>query len=227
MATYATELPLRPELDASHAEAMAHFASPGTWWTGAERLTMVAEVRRARAAEPLPAWRAPSDVDGLVADDHLLPPAAVDAVWRLTNHPGTLTADWHRSILDRGIGPLAYVELVSVVAQANCVDRFADALELERVSLPEPVEGEPTRLVPEAAEVRLHWVPTDDIGGPNVYLALSAVPAELVARSALSTPHYLEGQAVFGDVVSDRFSLQRVQIELVAGRTSKLNECFY
>ena len=132
-----------------------------------------------------------------------------------------------KRVIVAGLALFLFGCLVSVVAQANCVDRFADALELERVSLPEPVEGEPTRLVPEAAEVRLHWVPTDDIGGPNVYLALSAVPAELVARSALSTPHYLEGQAVFGDVVSDRFSLQRVQIELVAGRTSKLNECFY
>lgn len=227
MATYATELPLRSELDASHAEAMAHFASPGTWWTGAERLAMVVEVRRARNADPLPPWQAPSDVDGLVGDDHPLPSAAVDAVWRLTNHPGTLTDDWYRSILGRGIEPLAYVELVSVVAQANCVDRFADALDLDRMPLPDPVEGEPTREVPEGAAVRLHWVPTDDIGGPNVFRALSAVPAELAARTALSTPHYLEGKDVFGDVVSDRFSLQRVQIELVAGRTSKLNECFY
>ena len=227
MATYDTGLPLRPELDASHAEAMAHFAAPGTWWSGAERLAMVAEVRRARAADPLPPWQSPSEVDGLVPEDHPIPSAAVDAVWRLTNHPGTLTAEWHRSILARGIEPLAYVELVSVVAQSNCVDRFADALDLQRLPLPEPLDGEPTREVPEAAAIRLHWVPTDDVGGPNVWRALSGVPAELAARSRLSTPHYLEGHAVFGDVVSDRFSLQRTQIELLAGRTSKLNECFY
>ncbi len=227
MAPYATDLPLRPELAASHRQAMDDFARAGTWWTGAERLAMVAEVRRARDADGMPPWQAPPDVEGADPADRPLPAAAVDAVWRLTNHPGTLTADWHRSILERGIEPLAYVELVSVVAQANCIDRFADALDLERLPLPEPVDGVPGRDVPEAAAVRLHWVPTDDVGGPNVWRALSGVPAELAARSRLSTPHYLEGAAVFGDVVSDRFSLQRIQIELVAGRTSKLNECFY
>jgi len=227
MVSYATELPLRPELDASHSEAMAHFSEPGTWWTGSERLAMVAEVRRARTAELLPPWQAPSELVGLVDSDHVLPAAAVDAVWRLTNHPGTLTSDWYQSIVERGIRPLAYVELVSVVSQVNCVDRFADALCLERMPLPEPMGGEPSREVPDGAELRLHWVPTDDVSGPNVWRALSGVPAELAARSRLSTPHYLEGKAVFGDVVSDRFSLQRVQIELIAGRTSKLNECFY
>ncbi|MBH99989.1 MAG: hypothetical protein CL467_05215 [Acidimicrobiaceae bacterium] len=227
MVAYTTELPLRSELDAAHAEAMAHFSNPGTWWTGSERLAMVDEVRRARTFKQLPPWQVPvkqvSSIDGA----HTLPAAAVDAVWRLTNHPGTLTSDWYQSIAERGLQPLAYVELVSLVSQANCVDRFADALCLERMPLPEPIAGEPSREVPEGVEVRLHWVPTDDVGGPNVWRALSGVPAELAARSRLSTPHYLEGKAVFGDVVSDRFSLQRVQIELIAGRTSKLNECFY
>ncbi|HCV99821.1 MAG TPA: hypothetical protein DGK99_00275 [Acidimicrobiaceae bacterium] len=225
--TYTTELPIRDELDAAHGEAMAEWSSAGTWWTGAQRLAMVAEVRRARDADTLAPWESPSAVDGLIPDGHPLPDAVVDLVWRLTNHPGTLTPEWHASILGRGVEALAYVEVVSIVAQVNCVDRFADALELDRVPVPEAQPGEPDGQVPADAEVRLHWVPTVDIGGPNVWLALSGVPSELEARSRLSTPHYLEGRAVFGDVVSDRFSLQRVQMELVAARTSKLNECFY
>ena len=227
MLTYATELPVRDELDAAHTEAMAEWSGPGTWWTGTQRLAIVVEVRLARDAAPLTPWQSPSTVDGLVPDDHPLPDVVVDVVWRLTNHPGTLTTDWHASILARGVEPLAYVEVVSIVAQVNCVDRFADALELDRMPIPEARPGEPDRLIPDDAEVRHHWVPTADIGGPNVWRALSGVPAELEARSRLSTPHYLEGWAVFGDVVSDRFSLQRVQMELIAARTSKLNECFY
>ncbi len=227
MSTYVTELPVRDELDASHAEVMAEWSRAGTWWTGAQRLAMVVEVRRARDAEPLAPWESPSTVDGLILGDSPLPDAVVDVVWRLTNHPGTLTSEWHASILDRGVGALAYVEVVSVVAQVNCVDRFADALELDRVPVPDAEPGEPEGEAPSDAEVRLHWVPTTDTGGPNVWRALSGVPSELEARSRLSTPHYLEGRAVFGDVVSDRFSLQRVQMELIAARTSKLNECFY
>jgi len=225
--TYTTELPIRDELDAAHGEAMDEWSSAGTWWTGAQRLAMVAEVRRARDADTLAPWESPSAVDGLIPDGHPLPDAVVDVVWRLTNHPGTLTAEWHASILGRGVEALAYVEVVSIVAQVNCIDRFADALELDRVPMPEAQPGEPDGQAPAGAEVRLHWVPTVDIGGPNVWRALSGVPSELKARSRLSTPHYLEGRAVFGDVVSDRFSLQRVQMELIAARTSKLNECFY
>ena len=227
MPTYTTELPVRDELDAAHGEAMAEWSRAGTWWTGTQRLAIVAEVRRARDADLLAPWESPSTVDGLIFDGYPLPDAVVDVVWRLTNHPGTLTSEWHDSILGRGVEALAYVEVVSIVAQVNCVDRFADALELDRVSMPEAEPGEPEGQAPADAEVRLHWVPTADIGGPNVWRALSGVPSELKARSRLSTPHYLEGRAVFGDVVSDRFSLQRVQMELIAARTSKLNECFY
>jgi alkylhydroperoxidase family enzyme len=82
-------------------------------------------------------------VDGLIFDGYPLPDAVVDVVWRLTNHPGTLTSEWHDSILGRGVEALAYVEVVSIVAQVNCVDRFADALELDRVSMPEAEPGEP------------------------------------------------------------------------------------
>ncbi len=227
MSAYTTELPIREELDAAHAAAMADWSAPGTWWTGAQRLAIVAEVRRARDAEVLTPWQVPSSVDGLVPDGYALPGPIVDVVWRLTNHPGTLTADWHASILASGVEALAYVEVVSIVSQVNCVDRFADALGLERLSIPEVQDGEPSRAVPADAEVRLHWVPTTDIRGPNVWLALSGVPDELAARSRLSATQYVDGEAVFGDVISDRFSLQRVQMELVAARTSKLNECFY
>ncbi len=227
MSAYVTKLPIRKELDTAHAAAMAEWSAPGTWWTGAQRLAIVAEVRRARDAERLAPWQAPSLVEGAASDSHELPSPIVDVVWRLTNHPGTLTADWYTSILARGVEALAYVEVVSIVAQVNCVDRFADALGLDRMSIPEAQDGEPSGEVPVDAEVRLHWVPTRDIRGPNVWLALSGVPDELTARSRLSAAHYVEGDAVFADVVSDRFSLQRVQMELVAARTSKLNECFY
>jgi len=82
-------------------------------------------------------------------DDHPLPVAAIDAIWRLTNHPGTVTADWCAEVVDgfgdasAAITALQYTELVGLVAQANCVDRFADALSLDRLPLPNPVDGEP------------------------------------------------------------------------------------
>ena len=227
MAAYATELPIRPDLDASHSEIAARWAATGSWWSGMERIAIVGEVRRARDSEVLPPWESPSQVDGLVAENHLLPTAAVDAIWRITNHPGTLTTEWHASIMSRGISPEAYVELVGVVAQANAVDRFADALNLARVDLPEPSSVEPLRLADSSTAVTSHWVPTAQVKGPNVVKALSAVPFEVDSMSLLSSAQYVQLGDLLGDLVSDQNSLTRMQVEVIAGRTSKLNECFY
>lgn len=192
---------------------------------------MVEEVRRARDAEAAPPpWVAPSTVEGLVADDHVLPSAAVDAIWRLTSHPGTLTADWYATITagdtDGRITAAQYTELVGVVAQANCIDRFADALALARVTLLDPTGGEPTRVTPDGTMLRDHWMPTADTEGPQVIRALSAVPKERAAMFVLSDAQYVP-IAEMSDVITDRNSLLRMQVELVAARTSKLNECFY
>ena len=39
--------PIRPDLDQATAKAWAYLGSPGNWWTGAERVAFVAEVRAA------------------------------------------------------------------------------------------------------------------------------------------------------------------------------------
>ena len=229
--TYDTELPIRDDLAAAHGEVAARWARPGTWWAAAQRAEIVRQVRAARdhrteGGDMLPPWVQPSSIDGLVDPDGPLPTAAVDAIWRTTNHPGTLTEDWYQSIIDRGVDPLAYVELVGVVAQANCVDRFADALELPRIDLDEPADGPPTREGAFAA-VKYHWVPTADIKMPNVIKALSAVPAENESLFILSDAQYVPMERVRGELINDQNSLNRPQIELLAARTSKLNECFY
>ena len=229
--TYDTELPIRDDLAAAHGEVAARWARPGTWWAAAQRAAIVRQVRSARdhradSGDMLPPWVQPSSIDGLVDPDGPLPTAAVDAIWRITNHPGTLTQDWHESIIGRGVDSVAYVELVGVVAQANCIDRFADALELPRIDLGEPADGPPTTEGAPAA-VKYHWVPTADIKMPNVIKALSAVPAENESLFILSDAQYVPMERVRGELINDQNSLNRPQIELLAARTSKLNECFY
>ena len=206
-------------------------ARPGTWWTGAERHAIASEVRRALAHSDLPPWLAPSACDpdhpAAIAADQQLPVAAVDAVWRITNHPGTLTHDWYQTIVG-GI-PTAehYVELVSVVAMVNSIDRFAAVLDLAPIPLPEPEAGEPTRERIDDTAVRHHWVPTAPVKGPNVIKALSAVPADIKVRQALSSSQYLPEGALMGDLDWGRNTIDRRQIELVAAQTSIANECFY
>ncbi|MCP3989770.1 MAG: hypothetical protein GY724_11895 [Actinomycetia bacterium] len=220
-------VPVRQDLDTAHFETAQEWASPGNWWSATERLAMVNEVRRARAADELPPWVAPTTVDGLIDDDHVLPKAAIDAVWRLTNHSGTLTREWYDEIIERGLTPEQYVELVAVVATANCIEVFGQAVGAEPIALPSPAEGRPDRELVAGAEPDTHWVPTTPDSGANVSKALSAVPVAARAWRRLSDVQYLPFEALLGDLTWSRGALDRTQVELLAARTSLLNECFY
>ncbi len=216
---------VRRDLVDAQTTFVSQLAGPGTWWTGAERVAIAAEVRRARLHADLMPWQAPSTIDAMIPDDHTLKAAAVDAVWRITNHPGTLTHDWYVAITTE-LDPLQYVELVGVVAAMNAVDRFADALDTTPLDLPTPTVGEPERITVEAA-VATHWVPTTSVRGPNVLRALSAVPAAWESTRQIGASHYVPEDRIVGDLTWSRGTLTRPQIEYVAAMTSSLNECFY
>jgi len=115
-------------------------------------------------------------VEGLIADDHMLPSAAIDVIWRVTNHVATLTPQWFASYVPDLLSPGHYVGLV---AQATLVDRFADGLGVNRVTLAYPEPGEPTGERPEGAETS------------NVRKALSLVAAEREMQFELIDSHYV------------------------------------
>ena len=222
---------VRADLADAHRRIVEGWAAPGNHWTGAQRLAMVGQARAARRHGDLPPWIGPTTVDDLVAAvaparPHL-PDAAIDAVWRLTNHPGTLTEDWYRGLVERGLQPEAYVELVGVVATVRCLDVFADAIGAAPLSLPAATEGEPDGAGEPGAEVTTHWVPTLSQRGPNVGRALTAVPVARDAWRLLSEVQYVPPEALLGDLTWSRGALDRTQVELLAARTSLLNECFY
>ena len=60
----------------------------------------------------------------------------------------------------------------------------------------------------------------------NVIRALSLVPDEVRGLKDLSATHYLTMDEMM-DLRRGKGSLDRPQIELIAGRVSALNECFY
>ncbi len=220
-------LAIPADIAAAQHTIVARWATPGSFWSAAQRLAIVEMVRQARDAAPLAAWVTPSSVEGLLDAACVLPAPLSDAIWRLTNHPGTLTIDWYHQLLDRGLAAGPYVELVAVVAQANCVDRFTDALGIARHILPTPTPGQPRVAIAEDCEVRDHWVPTAAVKGANVLKALSLLPFENDSRRILSDAHYVAEAALLGELTAGRAGLSRPQIELVAARTSTLNECFY
>ena len=86
--------PVRGDLLASHREAWQRLASPGTWWTGAERVAIAAEVRAAwdcalcaQRKEAL----SPNAVQGAHDGPGELSPVAVEAIHRITTDSGRLS----------------------------------------------------------------------------------------------------------------------------------------
>ena len=215
---------VRSDLRDAHAATIADLGQPGEHLTATERIEVARVVRAARADREQPPWYTPSADRGA---DFALPAAAIDAAWRLTNHPGTLTASWHEQVVSGLPDPRWYVELVGIVAVVNSMDRLADMLSVDVLPLP-PASSEAASGGDTESEVTTHWVPTAVGGrGPMVLRALSAVPSVQAMRERLIDVQYLPGEALLGDLDWTRGTLDRRQIELIAALTSINNECFY
>ena len=232
--------PVRPDLVQAHQRAWAHIAAPGTWLTGEQRVAVADEARRARSCAQCRERKAalpPFSVQGEHEHGGVLSAPMVDEIHRVTTDAARLTESWYRSLLEQGLAAEEYVEALGVAVQVISIDRFHHALGFPLEPLPAPVSGEPTRVRPENVVEGEAWVPMQaakqvaaEAGlpagqAPFVIRALSLVPAELRAWSDLSEAQYLSKDQMmrFGTVRA----IDRSQIELVAGRVSALNECFY
>lgn len=238
------EDPIRGDLVDAHRRAWDRIAAPGTWWTGAERVAIAAETRAAdycafcrKRREALSPYSEKGEHDSVTGD--VLPEAAIDAVHRIVTDATRLTQNWVEGLSGQGIPDTHYVELVSVVVSIRSIDGFHRAMGIPPEPLPEAREGEPTRERPSAATSGEAWVPmlpngrlkgdeADLWNGPtgNVIRALSLVPEAVRWLKDLSAAHYLSAEKMT-DFTRGRGPLSRAQTELIAGRVSAINECFY
>lgn len=237
-------LPVRGGLMAALEGAWQRLAAPGTWWTGAERLAIAAEVR---AAFDCPMCHARNVALSPYADagthpraTELLPQEAVDAVHRLATDSGRVTEAWVRGVAAGPLGEERYVELVSVVAIVTALDRFELALGRPGRTLPAPVAGQPTRRRPAGARRDLAWVATlapDRVepgdpdpyprhGDKNIHRAVSLVPQAVIDFFDLDVELYLEDWQI-RDFANEYRAVSHAQIELVAARASALARCHY
>ena len=201
-------------------------AVAGTWWTATERVAIVAATRRSL---PLPLGEAAPDIAGLsdLAGSDDLSPLTHEVIRRLVVDAGRITRDWATAAIDR-MGPGRYVEVVALVVQTIPIDLLCDLLGRPRQDLPVPRTGEPSRLVPDGLGQEGAFVPwaVDDWLGPNVARALSFVPEDNSRRMGIVMSMYSGGQQ-FEQMIWRHRALSRPQVELVAARTSAVNECFY
>ena len=235
--------PVRAGFRESHQRFWDRLAAPGTWWTGAER---VAIAREARAAGDCPYCRSrkaalsPHTVDGSHAAATDLPNAAVEAVHAVMNDAARLTRKWYEACLGDGLSDGHYVEIIGTLVALVSIDRFCRGIGVPVHALPAPIPGEPSHYRPGSAGPDEAWVPmvpADNGGTPeadlwpagrtgNVIRAMSLVPGEVRTLNDLSAVHYLPSARV-RDPSASQGSLSRPQMELVAGRVSILNDCFY
>ena len=105
---------------------------------------------------------------------------------------------------------------------------------------PAPRPGAPNRRRPAGAKRDLAWVPTvapEDLtaddpdpytvhGSKNIHRALSLAPQEVLNFFDLDVELYLKDHEI-RDFTQEYRALSHAQIELLAGRVSALNGCYY
>jgi hypothetical protein len=238
--------PIRDDLVAAYRDFWRQLAGAGTWWTGAERVAIANEVRQATqcafCAERSNAL-SPYNLAGehTAADDTPLDANAIDAVHRVVTDQTRITKSWIRDNASSGLSEGQYVELVGVVVSIFSIDEFCRALGLPLEPLPEAVEGDPSRYVPGGLEDETAMVSMIGVGqaGPgendlfpggisaNVIRALSQVPDAVREWSGIGNVQYLPLEKVRDPSSDTNRTLNRMQMEIVAGRVSSHNECFY
>ena len=236
--------PIRADIAPAYRTYWEKLAQPGSWWTGAERVAIARESRNAPACRLCAARKAalsPSAVTGRHDCGEGLPETAVDAAHRVVTDQTRITRKYVEDNVPAGLGKEAYVELVGIVVAVFSIDEFHRALGLELEKLPEPEPGEISRYRPPILTEDMGFVPTVPPDGAvgaeadlwpggrsaNVIRALSLVPDALREYKGIFSVQYLPlGGMRSLDVVEGR-AINRMQIELIAGRVSAVNECFY
>jgi|TARA_B100000315_G_scaffold257611_1_gene307023 hypothetical protein len=233
---YPAAIPLRDDLTTAHAASWAQIGQPGDFWTGAERVDMVASAREALSC-PLCATRKTALSPFAVAAEKQaghdtqsrLPPVIIDMIHRIRTDSGRLTREWFDSVIASGITPQQYVEVVGVVNTSVIIDTLHQSLGLDVPDLPTAESGAPRGQDNPDAVDRGAWVPVMDAeedlaatglpNAPNIARAMGLVPGSVALFFQTFRPHY-----ALSDIPLE---ISQAQAEFVASRVSAINECFY
>lgn len=241
--------PIRAAIPEAHQKFWRRLARPGSWWTGAERVAIAAESRAALDCQLCKTRKLALSPysDGYVEHDmhpqHAgnLPPLAVDAVHRIITDQSRITRAYVEDNDRQGLSKNAYVELVGLVVATFSIDEFHRALGLPLQPLPEPEAGDISEYVPKHLSEDIGFVPTVPPDGAigaeadlwpkgrtaNVARALTLVPDALRDWQSLGGAQYLSFKQMENMGQEEGRALNRMQIEMIAGRVSSINECFY
>ena len=236
--------PIRDDIPAACRTYWEQLTEPGTWWTGAERIAIARESRNALICpfcEARKSALSPYAFEGEHYHSGELSLRAVDAVHRVITDQTRITQAFVDDNAANGLSKEAYVELVGIVVAVFSIDEFHRALDLPVEPLPQAQPGKPSRYRPARLSEDMGFVPSVPPDGAvgeeadlwrtgfsaNVVRALTLVPNALREWRAIAAALYLPLEEM-GDYARNLGrAIDRTQMELVAGRVSAVNECFY
>jgi len=242
---HAVDIQVRGDLIEAHKGYWDHLSKPGTWWSGAERVSIAREARLSRQCALCLRRKtalSPYGIEGEHDDGGSgLAPGVVDAAHRIATDAGRLTKTWFDSVIDDQFTDAHYVELLGIVSSVISIDTIHIILGLPLDPLPEPVPGEPTRQRPTGLEDIGGWVPAIDPSkasasekdlfatrrASNVSKSLSLVPEEHRSMKRVLAAQYIPIEMVPSLGENGGRAISRALMELVGARTSAINECFY
>ncbi len=130
--------PVRDDLAEVHATQLSGWGMPGTWGTGAQRLAVAAEARRAGYEAGI--VDEPADPHAEVA----LPEAVRGVVRALAFALDDVDETFYRKALEDGLSDAEYVEIVGLVSRIANIDLFARGIGVPLRPLPAPEPGRPS-----------------------------------------------------------------------------------
>lgn len=236
---------IRRDLQDAYRSYWNDLSSVGSWWTGTQRIAIAQEVRNAMSCSYCKARKqalSPYNFPGTHDHSESLPELAIDAVHRIVTDQNRITQAWIDANVEHGLNEEKYVELLGVVVTVFSIDEFNRALGLALEPLPQPQPGEPDQYRPALAARGTGFVSMLPTSGnftarekglwpekrsANVLRALSLVPDAVREWSKVAHAQYLPPEQLTQFKPDLGRSINRMQIEVVAGRVSSINECFY
>lgn len=243
-----SNFPIRSDLQLAYRDYWSALAEPGTWWTGAQRVALANEVRKAvscpfcaQRRQALSPYSVPGKHLSCVDSDGVISAAAIDAVHRVITDQSRITKSYIDDNNSSGLSVVAFVELIGVAVTVFSIDESMRALGLALEPLPLGKEGEPSHYSPQGLATHTGVVPMITAGAigesesdlwsvgrsANVLRALSAVPNAVREWMRVADAQYLAPEQMMTMLAGTHRAINRMQMELVAGRVSSHNECFY
>jgi len=202
-------VPVRDDLAVAYRDIWSHFSAPGPTLTGAERVQLASCVRAVHAGDTPPWIDMPESVLALATTLYVAP--------RLVGISNVSDAA-------SDAGYPVVVEVIAIVSMLAAVDGTHRALGATLETLPVPGPGEPTRVIADGLKQRGTNIPMTP---GSILSALDLLPDVGRAYRASFGTQYMTDQEMALPDFERTPGLNRAQMELVASRTSLLNECFY